>query len=91
MTNLSKWLSAAVIILAPLTASAAPPPVCNGMSEMLCGQASTCSWVGTYTRKDGRVVNGYCRTTNKKSHMKAGMGALSQGVSLLDKASRSGK
>jgi hypothetical protein len=92
MTKLSRRLFATILIFAPFTVSAAPPPVCKGMSETLCGETSTCTWIGTYTRSDGRVVNGYCRATStKKSKANIGMGKSSRDVSMLDRASRKGQ
>lgn len=38
---------------------------CKGLSESACGEASACSWVKGYTRKDGRTVASYCRIKNK--------------------------
>jgi len=92
MIKLSKRLFASILIVAPFTVSAAPQPVCKGLSETLCGETGACSWVGTYTRSDGRVVNGYCRTlSTNKSKANVGMGKSSRDVSLLDQTSRKGQ
>lgn len=54
------------LVLVPLiTALAAAPAVadnaCKSMSQQACDGSSQCSWVKSYTRKDGREVAAYCR------------------------------
>lgn len=39
---------------------------CKGLEKMACGSKSSCTWVDSYTRKDGKKVNAYCRTVTKK-------------------------
>ncbi|MEO0367732.1 MAG: hypothetical protein AAF197_02990 [Pseudomonadota bacterium] len=38
---------------------------CKGQIESACVNASACSWVESYTRKDGREVNAFCRSKGK--------------------------
>ena len=34
---------------------------CKGLAQAQCGTTAGCGWVDTYTRKDGRSVEGYCK------------------------------
>ncbi len=43
---------------------------CKGQSQAQCGSLQSCSWVDTYKRKDGRTVNGFCRTKGKPNKPK---------------------
>lgn len=42
---------------------------CKGLENTACGANTSCSWVGSYERKDGRKVNAFCRAkpAGKKS------------------------
>lgn len=44
---------------------------CKGLESSVCGDTASCSWVQTYERKDGRKVNGFCRTSAKRAAQKA--------------------
>lgn len=45
---------------------------CRGVAENACAADSACTWVGSYTRKDGLTVNGYCRQrSDRKSEQTA--------------------
>lgn len=50
----------ALVASFPLSASAASQ--CSGLTEQSCAAAGECRWVGSYVRKDGREVAGYCRS-----------------------------
>ncbi len=43
---------------------------CKGQNQAQCGSLQSCSWVDTYKRKDGRTVNGFCRTKGKPNKPK---------------------
>lgn len=57
-------------LLASGTATAAS--ACKGLENSACNSNSSCGWVGTYQRKDGRTVKSFCRTKSgaKKSAKK---------------------
>lgn len=38
---------------------------CKGLDSDSCAAEESCGWVESYTRKDGRVVNSFCRTSSK--------------------------
>lgn len=50
-------LAVAGLFAAPTVALAE----CTGSSEASCADQSSCSWVGTYARSDGAVVNSFCK------------------------------
>ena len=53
--------SAAILgVLAAAPASAADSH-CKGLAQAQCGTTEGCGWVDTYTRKDGKTVEGYCK------------------------------
>ena len=52
---------------------------CKGKAETLCTQDTSCSWVSSYERKDGRVVKGFCRTKTKGLKAKSKMAKPSGG------------
>ncbi len=39
----------------------AEPVACKGMQQAPCSDSTSCRWVNTYKRSDGREINGYCR------------------------------
>lgn len=55
-------LAAASLTVAIMSSSALAASQCKGMAEAQCDGAASCRWVDGYVRKDGREVNGYCRT-----------------------------
>jgi len=45
---------------------------CKGLEKNKCESSSSCTWVDSYTRKDGVKVDGYCRAKGgKKSSSKS--------------------
>ena len=34
---------------------------CKGLSQSVCASDSSCRWVDSYVRKDGREVSAHCR------------------------------
>ena len=34
---------------------------CKGSAQKACEQATSCTWVQSYERSDGKSVSGYCR------------------------------
>ena len=51
-------LLACLLLGAPLAGAASH---CKGMPENACASDAACTWVASYTRKDGRTVSGHCR------------------------------
>jgi hypothetical protein len=39
---------------------------CKGLEKRDCENRDSCSWVDSYTRKDGVKVSGHCRTKGGK-------------------------
>ena len=59
--------AAALLLTASFFAAAgAAQAACKGMPEAGCTGDAACSWVSSYTRKDGIAVDGYCRTRSGK-------------------------
>lgn len=56
-------LLACLLLGAPLAGAASQ---CKGMPENACAGDSACTWVASYTRKDGRTVNGHCKLRRGK-------------------------
>ena len=54
-------IALAFAVLPALAASA-----CKGLEEQSCEKSAECSWVDTYTRKDGVKVSGHCRAKPSK-------------------------
>jgi hypothetical protein len=64
--------AAALLCTLPLfAATGAAQAACKGMPEARCTGEAACTWVSAYTRKDGREVNGYCRTRSGTRPMAA--------------------
>lgn len=47
-----------LLLGAPLAGAASH---CKGMPENACASDGACTWVTSYTRKDGRSVSGHCK------------------------------
>ena len=58
-------LLVASVVSAGLFSGAAYATDCKGQSETQCATSESCSWVESYTRKDNRKVNGFCRAKSK--------------------------
>lgn len=43
---------------------------CKPLGQSQCQTSKACTWVGGYTRKDGRKVNAYCRAMQKPRSVK---------------------
>ncbi len=39
---------------------------CKGVPENACASDAACTWVASYTRKDGRTVSGHCKLRRGK-------------------------
>lgn len=60
-------VSAAIMLSVPAQAASA----CKGLNDSACASAQSCSWINAYARKDGKKINGFCRTKSKSSTKKA--------------------
>ena len=58
-------LAVSLALLLPVSAIAASQ--CKGMAQTDCAGTEQCRWVDSYVRKDGREVNGYCRTLRTRN------------------------
>ena len=50
---------------------------CKGQVESTCKTDASCSWVDSYSRKDGTQVKGFCRTKSAPKSTKASKPELS--------------
>lgn len=46
--------------------SAVDPVQCKGLDSEACISQDSCSWVKGYERKDGKMVNAFCRSKAKQ-------------------------
>jgi hypothetical protein len=58
---LKRSVNAILVLLAVGLSAPAAAADCKGKAESQCLSNQACSWVGTYQRKDGRTVKGFCR------------------------------
>ncbi len=56
---------ASVLGLCAAQASAASP--CKGLDESACKERAACTWISSYTTKNGNAVSAYCRSSGGKS------------------------
>ena len=56
-------LLACLLLSASLAGAASQ---CKGMPENACASDAACTWVASYTRKDGRTVSGHCKLRRGK-------------------------
>ena len=73
----------AIAILSSSQVSAAS--ACKGLDNKSCAEQSSCGWVQSYERKDGRTVNAFCRTKARGGSNKASDKSLGQKTSLSGK------
>jgi hypothetical protein len=66
---LTKTLAAipAALVLALAAGPTLAESPCQGLDQRPCEGKSGCTWVDSYTRKDGIKVSGYCRSTGTDS------------------------
>ena len=65
-TNIIKLSLFSALLSASLVAgSASAASKCKGLENSVCGATTSCGWVNTYERKDGRTVKGFCRTSSR--------------------------
>jgi len=55
---------ASTVLLSTITFSVQASE-CKGLDNETCSTNTACGWVEAYTRKDGREVNAFCRTSTK--------------------------
>ena len=64
--NLIKSLvSASTILVVFLSMPVHAASQCKGLDNSACDSNLACGWVNGYTRKDGREVSAFCRTSTK--------------------------
>ena len=56
-----KPVTITVLTAVLLASNATSAQQCSGLDEDNCIQASSCSWINSYERKDGRTVKAFCR------------------------------
>ena len=72
-------LAAAALFLPPVATAAGQ---CKGMPQDACAAAADCLWINSYVRKDGRSVNGHCKSrASRKSAEQASLDAVKLGRS----------
>ncbi|MFP4063670.1 MAG: hypothetical protein ACLFQ1_07195 [Halochromatium sp.] len=54
---------------------------CKGMEKLDCERQDDCTWVGSYQRKDGIQVSGYCRSKGGKKSSSSSSTSSSSGPS----------
>ena len=64
-TKLSKNVAFAGALLLSIVTLNTQASECKGLANQACSASNACGWVEGYTRKDGREVNAYCRTSTK--------------------------
>lgn len=64
-TKLSKNITLAGALLLSIVTLNAQASECKGLTNETCNANKACGWVEGYTRKDGREVNAFCRTSTK--------------------------
>lgn len=42
---------------------------CKGLASSACDESTSCRWVDSYQRKDGRKVNAFCRSYSAKKNI----------------------
>jgi len=80
--NLVKSLIVVSVVFSPsLLTHANAASSCKGLDHVTCDESSLCGWVKSYTRKDGREVSAFCRTSSKgKSKISEAEGNLKKAV-----------
>lgn len=63
--NFAALATAVLLALGTQSALAADSP-CKGLEKPKCESKDQCTWVGSYKRKDGVQVDGYCRSKGKR-------------------------
>lgn len=61
---LMTFLTTLAISVISLNPSYAEDTECKSLEQDICETESFCKWVNSYERKDGKVINGYCRKGN---------------------------
>jgi hypothetical protein len=46
---------------------------CKGFEESVCKESSDCTWVSSYTTKNGNSVSAYCRNASGKANKDANL------------------
>lgn len=72
--RIAKIASWTMLVLAvSISVSAIAASQCKGLDVQACQSNTACGWVDSYTRKDGKEIKAFCRTSLKgKGKVKAG-------------------
>ena len=62
--------SAIAIVALVVSAGNVTAADCKGLAQAKCEGNTSCSWVDSYKRKDGKKVDAYCRSKGKKKSAK---------------------
>lgn len=62
--HFSTALVASLLVAAPMAGAASQ---CKSLSQDACAANASCTWVDSYTRKDGREIQAYCRKAPVRS------------------------
>ncbi len=55
-----------ITVLGLASAPAFSASACKGLDEASCKQNASCSWISSYTTKNGNTISAYCRSTGSK-------------------------
>lgn len=80
----ARKLRACLLLTGVILVPAAHAGQCKSLEQPACEAESACTWVGSYTRSDGREVSGYCRNAPRKT------GASSSGSTSAAEAGSNG-
>lgn len=62
----SSLIAGALLTLMMTSISASAASACKGLETSACESSTSCRWVQSYKRKDGREVNAFCRSYSAK-------------------------
>lgn len=60
--------AAALVLFSPLSFAVGE---CKGQAQDACNSDNSCSWINSYTTKNGKSINAYCRNKSKPGNSKA--------------------
>ncbi len=63
----SLFIYSLVTVLGLASAPAFSASACKGLDEANCKQNSSCSWIASYTTKNGNTISAYCRSAGNKA------------------------
>ena len=72
---------AAVVAAASILSANVQAAACKSLEQQACSEDTSCTWVSSYERSDGRTVKAYCRSAPRKSDAMSTSAAASQQAS----------